>query len=323
MYKNDILPMTLAPSPTSIRLPSPDDPDYDPYESLPAATLPVHMLSGAIAGALEHCAMYPLDSIKTRMQSLSTSPSLTILSTYQTMVRSGGLFRPYRGIPAVLTGTIPAHALYFGSYEYLKHLLIPQVSPSMSSLVHAFCGCIATLFHDGIMTPADVVKQRMQMRSSPYRNCRDCIASIYSKEGLGAFYRSYSTTLTMNVPFQSIHFVIYEFSQKFLNPEGNYNPKTHIVSGALAGGCAAALTTPLDVCKTLLNTQEEETLKSLNKSQVKGIKYAVKSVYAIDGWKGFFRGVSARVLFSMPSTAICWSAYEFMKFFISHHDSRK
>jgi solute carrier family 25 iron transporter 28/37 len=27
-----------------------------------------HMLSGAIAGTVEHCAMFPLDTIKTRMQ---------------------------------------------------------------------------------------------------------------------------------------------------------------------------------------------------------------------------------------------------------------
>ena len=32
-----------------------------------------HMLSGALAGTTEHCAMFPLDTIKTRMQTATTS----------------------------------------------------------------------------------------------------------------------------------------------------------------------------------------------------------------------------------------------------------
>lgn len=32
---------------------------------------------------------------------------------------------------------------------------------------------------------------------------------------------------------------------------------------------------------------------------------------------GFFKGLQARVLYSMPATAICWSTYEFFKFILS------
>lgn len=32
---------------------------------------------------------------------------------------------------------------------------------------------------------------------------------------------------------------------------------------------------------------------------------------------GFFKGLGARVLYSMPATAICWSTYEFFKFLLS------
>lgn len=32
---------------------------------------------------------------------------------------------------------------------------------------------------------------------------------------------------------------------------------------------------------------------------------------------GFFKGMGARVLYSMPATAICWSTYEFFKFVLS------
>lgn len=34
------------------------------------------------------------------------------------------------------------------------------------------------------------------------------------------------------------------------------------------------------------------------------------------GPRGFFKGITARVLYSMPATAICWSTYEFFKFYL-------
>lgn len=82
------------------------------------------------------------------------------------------------------------------------------------------------------------------------------MVKTYQTEGLRAFYRSYTTQMTMNIPFQSVHFVMYELVQRHMNRDGTYNPPAHMVSGALAGAVAAAVTTPLDVCKTLLNTQQ-------------------------------------------------------------------
>lgn len=41
--------------------------DVDPedlYESLPTASSTIHMVAGSMAGILEHCVMYPVDSVK-------------------------------------------------------------------------------------------------------------------------------------------------------------------------------------------------------------------------------------------------------------------
>lgn len=55
------------------------------------------------------------------------------------------------------------------------------------------------------------------MYNSPYKSVLQCIRSVYQAEGLRAFYRSYTTQLFMNVPFQSIHFMTYEFVQGYVS----------------------------------------------------------------------------------------------------------
>lgn len=40
-------------------------------------------------------------------------------------------------------------------------------------------------------------------------------------------------------------------------------------------------------------------------------------IYRVAGPLGFFKGLQARVLYSMPATAICWSTYEFFKYMLS------
>lgn len=202
--------------------------------------------------------------------------------------------------------------------------------------VSGAAGCVATLLHDAVMNPAEVVKQRMQMYNSPYRGVLDCIRAVWQREGAAAFYRSYTTQLTMNVPFQALHFMTYEYLQELLNPHRQYNPSSHMLSGALAGAIAAAATTPLDVCKTLLNTQESLTLSSLSSGQgpgqgqgqgahrhISGLAHAFRTVYRLGGLQGFFKGVQARVIYQMPSTAISWSVYEFFKYGLTKHQHNK
>lgn len=155
------------------------------------------------------------------------------------------------------------------------------------------------------------------MYGSPYRGVLDCFRTVMKEEGIRAFYRSYTTQLTMNIPFQCVHFITYETFRKKLNPTGTYNPWTHVVAGGIAGATAAAITTPLDVAKTLLNTQEKcvvcEVTHQNAKVFITGMFNALRLVYKLEGLRGFFRGLQPRMIYQMPSCAISWSVYEFFK----------
>lgn len=149
----------------------------------------------------------------------------------------------------------------------------------------------------------------MQMRGSTYTSVFNCARTVYRAEGLSAFYVSYPTTLLMTIPFTAVQFSTYEYFKKVLNPQNTYSPVTHALAGGIAGGLAAASTTPLDVAKTLLQTRGTSADPQIRNAR--GMIDAFKIIWAKDGLRGFSRGLTPRVLTHMPSNALCWLSYEF------------
>ncbi|KAI8056877.1 mitochondrial carrier domain-containing protein [Syncephalis plumigaleata] len=287
------------------------------YEALPeTATLYTHLFAGALAGISEHSIMYPFDFIKTRMQIINPNPQAVyngITHAIQRIRTTEGAQTMWRGISSMVIGAGPAHALYFATYEHCKEMFGGNSTADEHHFI-ATAGACATIASDALMNPFDVVKQRMQLHGSTFKSVFECASHILRKEGLAAFYISYPTTLVMNVPFQSVQFPTYEYFRKVLNPSGAYDPMTHIISGGLAGSIAAAVTTPLDVAKTLLQTRGYAADADIRNAS--GLRDAFRIIYRRNGITGFFRGMKPRVLSHMPSTAICWTTYEYFKWII-------
>ncbi|KAG8683892.1 Fe(2+) transporter [Ceratobasidium sp. 395] len=293
------------------------------YEALPSnAGLGVNMLAGAMAGISEHAVMFPIDSIKTRMQVITASDVAVYSSlgnAVQRIASTEGLRTLWRGVASVIMGAGPAHAVHFGTYEAVKELAGGNTGGHHPGAT-LFAGACATIASDALMNPFDVIKQRMQIKDSAFRSVLTCARTVYRNEGLTAFYISYPTTLTMSVPFTAVQFTAYESIKRILNPTDKYSPITHVTAGGLAGGIAAAITTPLDVAKTLLQTRG-----SSNDSQIRnarGMRDAFRIIYERNGLRGFSRGLTPRVVTFMPSNALCWLCYEFFKTTIRTDEAR-
>ena len=116
------------------------------------------------------------------------------------------------------------------------------------------------------------------------------------------------------------------------------SPSACSQSGAGAGMAAAAITNPLDVVKTRLQTQHLQftcadvppaaapargvAAPAFGKAAgrcahsplaYQGMVQTARTVLAEEGARGFSRGMQARMLIYAPSVAICWTTYESIK----------
>ena len=106
-------------------------------------------------------------------------------------------------------------------------------------------------------------------------------------------------------------FAAYEFTKSCLVSDTDaYDPVANLMAGGCAGGCAASFTTPLDVVKTRLQTQ------GATQHKYSGAIDAIRSIAEAEGVVAFTRGMGPRVLFHVPSMAICWTTYESSKYFL-------
>lgn len=183
-----------------------------------------------------------------------------------------GYSRLWRGVQTMATGCIPAHALYFSSYEYTKSVLSTTTSSPKTGITQTYlhplgasvAGAISALFHDLVMTPMDTIKQRMQL--GHYESMTHAFRQIVSLEGWGGLYRSFNVTVMTNLPYGMIMVSTNEFLRGVLldmkrqSTSTSSKPialdlQTTMLSGCGAGMIAAAVTAPLDRVKTRLQTQ--------------------------------------------------------------------
>ena len=89
------------------------------------------------------------------MQSLACEKQhrMGITEMLRGMVREEGMFRPIRGVSAMVAGAGPAHAMYFGCIETGKRLSTKFKTPA--ALGDGFSAVFATCLHDAVMTPAE------------------------------------------------------------------------------------------------------------------------------------------------------------------------
>lgn len=98
--------------------------------------------------------------------------------------------------------------------------------------------------------PTEVVKQRMQTKQ--FNSASSAVSHVIRTEGILGLYRGFLSTVAREIPFTCIQFPMYEYFKRiYAKYYGRpAEPYQAALCGSIAGGIAAGITTPLDVCKT-------------------------------------------------------------------------
>ncbi|XP_069920133.1 mitochondrial S-adenosylmethionine carrier protein-like [Oryctolagus cuniculus] len=217
------------------------------------------LVAGGVAGASVDLILFPLDTIKTRLQ----SP--------QGFNKAGGFRGIYAGVPSAAIGSFPNAAAFFITYEYVKWLVHSESSSCLTPVKHMLAASAAEVVACLIQVPSEVVKQRAQVSVST--RTFKIFSNILREEGIQGLYRGYKSTVLREA--------LWSWRQDHV-----VDSWQSAVCGAFAGGCAAAVTSPLDVAKTRI------MLAKAGSSTARGdVLSALHGVWRSQGLAGLFAGV--------------------------------
>lgn len=230
------------------------------------------MLAGGLGGLTGDMLMHSLDTVKTRQQGDPHMPPkyTSMGSTYYTIWRQEGFLRGlYGGVQPAFLGSFCGTVCFFGTYEYSKRFMIDNgITPSVAYFTAGLLGDLAAA---PSYVPSEVLKTRLQLQgryNNPYfnsgynyRSTTDAARVIIRTEGFSALFHGYKATLWRDLPFSALQFTFYEKERdlaKSYMGSNNIGLLLEIATAASAGGAAGVITTPLDVVKTRIQTQQPE-----------------------------------------------------------------
>ena len=273
-------------------------------------------IAGGIAGMTVDLLLFRLDTIKTRLQSRPGAAGSAL---------PAGRF--YRGIATQLAQSFPSAAVFFFAYDRGKSFF-GAAGPLASNVLAA---ASAELAMATLRSPFELVKQRLQVgrNASAGEALRELLAQP-GGGGVRALYTGFGSLLARELPFAMIQYPLNDhlksaWARAEVRRRGADAPATlNIVDNALlgfvAGGAAAAVTTPLDVVKTRLMTQQARAAPAAAanavggagavQQQYAGVRDAFVRIWREEGPAALLNGIRQRVAMLSVGAAIFLGANE-------------
>lgn len=304
-----------------------------PTISSPPANRDYYWLRSFVAGGMAGCCakttIAPLDRVKILLQGQNPHyKHLGVYSTIRAVLRKEGFLGFYKGNGAMMVRIFPYGAIQFMAFDNYKKLISKQIG--ISGPIHRLmAGSMAGMTAVICTYPLDMIRARLAFQVTGfhrYTGIANAFHTIYLKEGgILGFYRGLTPTLIGMAPYAGISFFTYgtlkslglkHFPDVLGHPSSD-NPdvlilKTHVnlLCGGVAGALAQTISYPLDVARRRMQLgtvlPDSDKCVTLRKT----LAYVYKT-YGIK--KGLYRGLSLNYIRCIPSQAMAFTTYEFMK----------
>ena len=241
-------------------------------------------------------ALFPLDSIKTRVQADSKGHYLSTS-------------HPYSGLLSSTLASFPCAATFWATYCTVKRLLRSEGTETHPAAVHVAAAVAGGTTSSVVRAPFEIVKQQMQLRL--HENNRQAVRAIVRAHGALGLFTGLSSLIGREVPFDVLEFLLYEYL-KYSDYGGEERSLwTHLLHGAVAGGCAALATNPVDVVKTRIMTQSGRVYRGLFQS--------LRLIYRTEGAAVLWAGWQCRLLYTSIGGTLFFGTFEGASSYLATH----
>jgi solute carrier family 25 (mitochondrial phosphate transporter), member 23/24/25/41 len=190
--------------------------------------------AGGVAGMISQFCVYPLDTLKFRLQSETVEGGLRghalLVQTAKKMYADGGIRTAYRGILLGVLGMFPYAAIEMGTFESLKSgytkfkakkLNIHEEDAKPGNVLTGAMGAFSGAFGASVVYPINVLRTRLQtqgtvMHPPTYTGIADVARRTVQNEGVRGLYKGLTPNLLKVAPAMSITWICYENGKKML-----------------------------------------------------------------------------------------------------------
>ncbi|KAK7905908.1 hypothetical protein LTR67_000632 [Exophiala xenobiotica] len=191
-------------------------------------------LAGGIGGVVSQCVVYPLDTLKFRMQCETVAGGLhgnaLIFQTAKKMWRQGKLIPYYRGLGMGLAGMFPYSAIDLFIFENCKNFVIARKARQarvheedvdMSNLITGMIGATSGAISATAVYPINLLRTRLQAQGTvlhppTYTGIADVARKTLQNEGIKGLFKGVTPNLLKVAPAVSISYIVYENSKALL-----------------------------------------------------------------------------------------------------------
>lgn len=270
-------------------------------------TIAEEALGGLSAGIVGTIIGYPLDVVKTQLQTNRSSAG--IVSTAVNIVRQEGMVSLYRGVAPPLLSLSILNTFTFASYTHFQHYYDSHRGKwdSRNALAGATCGPFAAI----VSTVENLVKTQMQIdRGSAqrrYMSSWDCFQQIARMRLNGVpglwLYTGHFVNTIREVAFLSTYFFVYEGLRTELACS-SISPEIVIpVAGGLSGAIAWTVSFPLDCVRAGVQGRRD-LLSHMSAGHV------FMDLIRSKGLRGLYAGVTPSIVRAFLVSGTRFSAYE-------------
>uniref|UniRef100_S4RUQ1 Solute carrier family 25 member 12 n=1 Tax=Petromyzon marinus TaxID=7757 RepID=S4RUQ1_PETMA len=177
------------------------------------------IIAGGCAGGSQVIFTNPLEIVKIRLQvagEITTGPRVSALN----VLRDLGFLGLYKGAKACFLRDIPFSAIYFPVYAHTKSSFADEKG-HVGPLHLLTAGAIAGMPAASLVTPADVIKTRLQVAAragqTTYSGVIDCFRKILSEEGPRALWKGAGARVCRSSPQFGVTLLTYELLQQWFH----------------------------------------------------------------------------------------------------------